>query len=304
MKQKKTMILLAVVLITLVAVYIGLKCWNQHMEEEKEKQEEEQKLSIVDAEELSSISYTDGDSEMSFVKQDGIWYDESDRGIRISQDAADMLETAITDLTASRELEEPDALGDYGLENALYRIEYTDQEDTESVISVGNAVNDDYYATIGDTGKVYTISSDFISQLSFDLASFVENDTVPSIGSGNLKKVEVTENGKTTTFKEEDEIGQLAGGWGTISLTSCADYNVKEENLVNYGLDEEKRITAKATYKDSSTEEEKTFTVYIGSQDDSGSNRYVQVKDSNMVYIVGNSIIDNMITVSEEESAK
>ena len=304
MKQKKTMILLAVVLITLVAVYIGLKCWNQHMEETNEKQEEEQKLSIVDAEELISISYTDGDSEMSFVKQDGTWYEESDRGIRISQDAADMLETAITDLTASRELEEPDALGDYGLENALYRIEYTDQEDTESVISVGNAVNDDYYATIGDTGKVYTISSDFISQLSFDLASFVENDTVPSIGSGNLKKVEVTENGKTTTFKEEDENGQLAGGWGTISLTSCADYNVKEENLVNYGLDEEKRITAKATYKDSSTEEEKTFTVYIGSQDDSGSNRYVQVKDSNMVYIVGNSIIDNMITVSEEESAK
>ena len=37
MKQKKTMILLAVVLITLVAVYIGLKCWNQHMEEKKEK---------------------------------------------------------------------------------------------------------------------------------------------------------------------------------------------------------------------------------------------------------------------------
>ena len=73
---------------------------------------------------------------------------------------------------------------------------------------------------------------------------------------------------------------------------------------MNYGLDEEKRITAKATYKDSSTEEEKTFTVYIVSQDDSGSNRYVQVKDSNMVYIVGNSIIDNMITVSEEESAK
>ncbi|MGN1191533.1 MAG: DUF4340 domain-containing protein [Dorea sp.] len=304
MKQKKTMILLAVVLITLVAVYIGLKCWNQHMEEKKEKQAEEQKLSIVDAEELSSISYTDGESEMSFVKQDGTWYDESDRGIRISQDAADMLETAITDLTASRELEEPDALGDYGLENALYTIEYTDQDDTESVISVGNAVNDDYYATIGDTGKVYTISSDFISQLSFDLASFVENDTVPSIGSGNLKKVEVTENGKTTTFKEENEIGQLAGGWGTISLTSCTDYNVKEENLVNYGLDEEKRITAKATYKDSSTEEEKTFTVYIGSQDDSGSNRYVQVKDSNMVYIVGNSIIDNMITVGEEESAK
>ena len=303
MKQKKIMILLAAILIMLFAVYLGLKCWNQHAEEEKEKQAEEQKLHIVDAEELTSFSYTDGESKMSFVKQNGTWYEEGDRGIRISQDAVDALEKTITDLTASRELEDPDAPGDYGLEDPLYTIEYTDQDDTESAVYVGNAVNDNYYATISDTGKVYVISSDLITQLSFDLASLVENDTVPSIGSGNLKKVEVTENGKTITFKEDDEIGQLAGGWGTISLTSCADYNVKEENLENYGLDEETRITAKATYKDSSTEEEKTFTVYIGSQDDSGSNRYVQVKDSNMVYIVGSSIIDNMITVSEEESA-
>lgn len=302
MKQKKTMILLAAVLIVLVVVYAGLKCWNQHVEEEKQA-EEEQKIKIVDAQELASFSYTDGESKMSFVKQEDTWYDEDDRGIRISQDVLNALEEAITDLTAVRELEDPDAMGDYGLDDALYTILFTEEDGTESAIYVGNAVNENYYATIGDTGKVYTISSDLITQLSFDLASLVENDTVPSVGSGNLQKVEVTESGKTTTFKEDDEIGQLAGGWGTISLTSCADYNVKEENLENYGLDEETRITAKATYKDSDTEEEKTFTVYIGRLDDSGANRYVQVKDSNMVYTVGSSIIDNMITVSEEESA-
>ena len=77
---------------------------------------------------------------------------------------------------------------------------------------------------------------------------------------GNLKKVEVTQNGETTTYKKKKQRSELAGGWGTISLTQCADYNVKD--LAKYGLDEANRITVTATYKDSTSGDKKTCTVY------------------------------------------
>ncbi len=55
---------------------------------------------------------------------------------------------------------------------------------------------------IEDSDAVYTISGTLVSDLVFDLSSLTENDTLPSISSGNLKKVEVTQNGKTTTYKK------------------------------------------------------------------------------------------------------
>ena len=81
----------------------------------------------------------------------------------------------------------------------------------------------------------------------------------------------------------------------TISLTQCADYNVK--NLAKYGLDEANRITVTATYKDSTSGDKKTCTVYIGNENE--DNRYVQLKDSNMVYEVGSSIVENMMSVDK-----
>ena len=134
-----------------------------------------------------------------------------------------------------------------------------------------------------------------VSDLVFDLSSLTENDTLPSISSGNLKKVEVTQNGETTTYKKKKQRSELAGGWGTISLTQCADYNVK--NLAKYGLDEANRITVTATYKDSTSGDKKTCTVYIGNENE--DNRYVQLKDSNMVYEVGSSIVENMMSVDK-----
>ena len=43
--------------------------------------------------------------------------------------------------------------------------------------------------------KVYTISDDLPYSMDFDLSGYIQTDTVPAISSGNLKKVEVTENG-------------------------------------------------------------------------------------------------------------
>ena len=67
--------------------------------------------------------------------------------------------------------------------------------------------------------------------------------------------------------------------------------------LAKYGLDEANRITVTATYKDSTSGDKKTCTVYIGNEN--GDNRYVQLKDSNMVYEVGSSIVENMMSVDK-----
>lgn len=295
MKQKKTMLIMVIVLAVLLALYGGLKAWNSHSEKQKKAKADKEKVSLVDVKSLKSFAYESGGSKMSFTKNDGEWVYDEDDGVRLNQSTIKSTAKEITGLTAVRKLSDPDEKADYGLDSSDYTVTYTARDGTKGTIEIGDAAGDNYYAMIQDSDAVYTISSTLVSDLVFDLSSLTENDTLPSISSGNLKKVEVTQNGETTTYKKKKQRSELAGGWGTISLTQCADYNVKD--LAKYGLDEANRIAVTATYKDSTSGDKKTCTVYIGNEN--GDNRYVQLKDSNMVYEVGSSIVENMMSVDK-----
>lgn len=299
MKQKKAMILLAGTLIVLAGCYAGLKIYNSHVEEEEEAKAEAEKIYLVQEDGLTSISYTDGESQMAFVQEDEVWYYDSDREIPIDAGVVEQITGTVSSLTAVRELEEPDDLADYGLTDPSYTVQYVTEDGEEGTIDVGSMTGDNYYAKLEGSDTVYTITDDLVYGLSFELTDFVENDTVPSISSGNLTKVTVTENGSETEYTEDEDLAELAGGWGTLSLTDLADCHVTEDTLGDYGLEEADRIQAVASYTDSTTEEEETFTVYIGGTDEDGSNRYVMVDGSILVYRVSSDIVGNMITAED-----
>ena len=189
MKKNKLVILL-IILVALIAVYLGLSTYNKKAEERKAAEEEAEQIKLVDVDTLESLSYTDGSRTMNLTCNDGTWYYDEDQEVPLNQGTIEEMVSAITDLTAVRELEDPDELEDYGLTDPLYTIKYTEEDDDAiHTILVGDTTGENYYVTIGDTEKVYTIDSTLVGVLYFDLGDIVEYDDVPSIGSGNLKKV-------------------------------------------------------------------------------------------------------------------
>ncbi len=296
MRQKKSMIMLIMVLIVLLVVYAALSQWNKKTEE-KEAMETVQ---LVEEDSLSTFRYTDGQTTMSFIKENNIWYYKEDKEIPMSQNTVEHLSQMVTGLTAVRELKNPDALEDYGLKEPAYTIWYTAGEEDVPVY-IGNMTGENYYVSVGDTGKVYTITNELVQSLKFDLSEMVEHDTVPNISSGNLVKVEVGGNAEDAVYETEDELAELAGGFGVLSFTNCADYHVTDDNLGSYGLDEGSRITVSATYTDADSKDEQIFTVYIGSEATDGANRYVMKEGSKMVYLVGKEVVSNMTTVGDED---
>ena len=296
-KKKKTIILLVMILLLVVANGVA-SAWNDKSEKKKEKEAEASKIYLTDAGDITAYSYSDGNQNMSFTKADDAWEYDEDNEIPVNQDTVQSTADAIRQMEAVRELENPDQLSDYGLDKPSYTIQFQDNDGVTTEILIGNGAGENYYATVGDSGKVYTISSDFQNYLQFDLTNLVQYDTVPSIGSGNLKNVTITENGTDTVYEDDDQVGELAGGFGTLSLTDCVNYHASTEDLVEYGLDEGQRITAKAIYTDSS-DKEQTFTAYLGKTDDAGENRYVMVEGSDMVYRISETVAQNMISIEE-----
>lgn len=310
MKGKKKLIILTLILLILLAVFFALRAFNAAEEEKKEQEEEATQIQLVEMSNLSAISYEYESEQFTFEKQDGAWVFADEPEVTLSQDTVETLETEITGLTAVRSLEDTDELSDYGLEDAQYTIKVENEDGDSYTIYIGNGVDSDYYLTLNDKTNIYTGGSGLVSALQYDKKHFVQNDTLPSIGTDNIKKVTIegsVENDavyKKSNDEDEDALATILGGYGAISLGDCEDYNVTtNKELKQYGLNKKSRIAVTLKYteddEDTGDTETKEFTLYIGSTDDSGSYRYIQAEGSDIINIVSYDTANNLLNISE-----
>ena len=294
MKKKKGPLILIGVLVLLLILYFALSTWNKKQDS---KEEETVKVTDLKTSEITGVKYDLGTGEMNFEKDGDTWYYTADKDFPLRQSYPKTVADAMLQLSADRELEDADALEEYGLDHPTYTVTLTDEDGTVTTIKVGNATGNDYYATVDDTEKVYTIPATSLDDIQTELDQIAQLDTYPSIGSGNLKKEVITQNGETTTYDSENEdqaedVAAVAGGLGAVKLSEAADYSVDDADLAGYGLDATSRITVEVTY--TSDDEDQTMTLYIGGENGSGD-RYVMINDSRIVYLISDEICKNIL---------
>lgn len=280
MKKKKGPLILICVLVLLLILYFVLSTWNKKQDS---KEEETVKVTDLKTSKITGVKYDLGTGEMNFEKDEDTWYYTADKDFPLRQSYPKTVADAMGQLNADRELEDADAL--------------TDEDGTVTTIKVGNATGNDYYATVDDTEKVYTIPATSLDDIQTELDQIAQLDTYPSIGSGNLKKEVITQNGETITYDSENEdqaedVAAVAGGLGAATLSEVADYSVDDTDLTGYGLDETSKITVEVTY--TSDDEDQTMTLYIGGENGSGD-RYVRINDSRIVYLISDEICNNIL---------
>ncbi|SHK73861.1 DUF4340 domain-containing protein [Hespellia stercorisuis] len=300
-KNTKVMAGLLGALILLVVVYFGITAWNNKQQEKKDAKAEAEKIYVTDVAEVTEVTYDAGSGALSFAKEDDDWHYADNKDYPLDQSYVKTIADTFGKLEADRELTDGDSLADYGLEQPAYQVQLTGSDGTKSVVYIGNATGDYYYVTVDDTKKVYTVSASVVSDIQHTLEDMTKLDTFPTIGSGNLTKVEITENAKTTVYDvsnddDTESIAAVAGGLGAVSLDTVAVYPDQELDLAKYGLDEAKRITEKVTY--TSDDKEQTYTFYIGSEDGAG-NRYLMVQDSDIVYTITTAVCSNVLNQGE-----
>ena len=230
------------------------------------------------------------------------WIYMEDLDFPLAQQYPEEMKNTFEKLEVKRELKDGDELSAYGLDEPQYQVTLTDQDGTETTLYFGNAVDDGYYLTVDDTKTVYTVGN-VIDVFQHSLEEMAQLDEYPNIGSGNLKKETITQNGGTTTYDSENEddaeaIVAVAGGLGAVKLSSAADYSVADADLAKYSLDETARITVEAVYTEN--DKENVLRLYIGGDDGSG-NRYVMMNDSRIVYLISEEICDNILNAGEEQ---
>ena len=145
MKQKKTLQILLLVFAGLIVLYTGV---NLYQKQQSYKEDSDQTM-VSDLKSLTSISYNNNGTTLSFIKQNGKWYYTKNKKYPITQSSLESLASTFQKVEAVRELKNADALSDYGLDKPTYTVSVKDKTGKSMTYYIGNATNDSE-----DSGKV------------------------------------------------------------------------------------------------------------------------------------------------------
>lgn len=324
MKRGKRLLILAAVLVVVTAaaaaaVYL--------LPDEDLQEYEPIQLLSFDAADAQSLSYTYDGESVELVNNGGTWEYALDGDFPLDGGYVDSMLASLSSLTATQEITAPEDTEQYGLDEPVLTVTVT--ADTETTLTFGDETDmgGERYVSTGD-GNVYLVDSAITDPFSYGLYDLIECEPIPDMSDTLSFTVEsstqyytiehITEDAPAYTdyyewFLVKDEgyltlsttsaRGVVSGITG-VSWLECVCYAATDEDLAGYGLDSP---AARATVLYAYTEEdedgeeqefEATFTLELGEYCEDGV--YARIADSDMVYVVDASALDNLLDLTPE----
>ena len=254
----------------------------------------------LDPEKVTNIGWKYSDA-VSFTKTENGWVNDADSAFPVDVSCLENMLKALTEVGASKTIEKPADLNQYGLQHPFCSITVTVDGTTHNLaIGDQNSFNGVRYFSIGD-GNVYLVENSIAASFNFGPEGALLMETIPELsGITSLKVTTKSRNYEIVYEKDSSKAYSSHYTWfmddkfldteNTLALLSvlqnlewrsCADYNATE--LAQYGLDAPEAV-ATVTYSG------KTFVLELGKEVEKGV--YARLAGSNMVYLVDDDVLD------------
>ena len=174
-KKKNSLIAMAVVLILLVAAFIGIKQYNKVQANKEPEDTSTFAVNDLIADDITTVSYSYEGETFDFVKDGDTWYAVSDRELSLTQYRIKALATYMAPLTAERQIDDISDLAEYGLKLPSQTITVSTGSE-EFTINVGdyNSLTDKYYVAIPGENRVYMVDSYTIGRYQVTLEDLID----------------------------------------------------------------------------------------------------------------------------------
>lgn len=333
-RNKKLLLLLGILVVLSLAAFGAVKLSSNTPEESSA---ETVTAFSADTESVTALKWTYLDNTLSFLYTDGQWIDEERTDFPLEQNSLDSILSTFCDITATRAIDTPEDLAEYGLDTPTYAVTVT--TDGEYTLNFGNTTSTgDIYMEVGE-GTVYLVDGSLVNSLVSSRYALVEKESIPSMTSVTSFSVETEQrtleiayltddhfcyNDAYVWFLREDDTYTVLDNELTedfiyhitnLSWGDCVEVGADRDSLAEYGLTSPtvsvavgyEKTTQQATnevdedgntvYETVTTEE--AFVLEIG--DAAGSGYYARIKDSHMVYLIDESIVNAMRYTTREE---
>lgn len=256
MKNRKKALIIAIICLAAAAVLYLLVVKLSQKSEEADSSDDALVISSVDSDQITAISYEKDGKSLSFMKEDGTWYDAGDKSFPVDQDSLTTMTNALGAVSATRKLDSPEDLSEYGLDSPVLTVRYTASDGKEAEFTVGDtndAAGGSYLKISGDDA-VYLVASDFADTFNSDIYQLADMESFPTITSDSITDINVKsgshtleikndsdggrtvlENGEEKENCAESSVTQFINTVTGITFKSHVEYNCKD--LSKYGLD-------------------------------------------------------------------
>ncbi len=263
MKKKRGLTAAIIILILLLAVYFILK--NSNLGEEEQSTVETKTVFQADADDISELTVEQGENQYTFQKEEDTWIYTGEDGFPLDTDELENKAAAITSVTATTIIENPENLEDYGLDSPSVKISVKTVDGETETLEVGNentAVSGCYVTVNGDDSNVYLVDSLVKTSMEFDISDLAQMEEIPSITGSTVKHVNIQgpngtkqlgEDGNSETgwsFTETDGSVSAAGSslvqdyMGQFTSLSWSSFvSANAEDLSQYGLENPTKVT-------------------------------------------------------------
>lgn len=340
MKRYKRVLILAAVLVVACIATFAL---SQYEEEQEQIRTSDEIIMQIPSENVLSVSWDySGGGGLVFNKTDNGWKYQDDEAFPVSEEKVmDILEH-FESYGVTFVIEDVTDYSQYGLDEPECTLHLATAERSYD-IKMGNfsKMDEQRYIDIGD-GNVYLVSEDPVDYVSSSLSNMILHDDTPGFekvvditfaGSENYTIVRTDES--TNTYNPEDDIYFVEQDGKTVPLDTAsvrtflntitsldlltyASYNVSEEELKTFGLDDPMlSVTVNYTYTGDDDETlSDTCVIHISENPEeraaSDANvaegntatavtKYVRIGDSQIVYTMDDTDFAILKAVSYDD---
>lgn len=253
MRKKK--ITLCVLLAVFAVVSITAVLVSRHEEKVEQIKNSGETISAIPTDSVTALSWTNEDGTFSFTKYDTWTYDD-DPAFPVDEEKINELLSQFEDFAAAFVIDDVEDYAQYGLDEPVCTINVTADEESYTVeLGDFSKMDEQRYISIGDS-KAYLVSHDPLDEFGAVLRDMIRDDTIPSFDTA--KQITFTgAESYTITYDETgtsicaddvyftdgkpldtDNVNEWLTAFISLDLTDYVSYNVTDEELQTFGLDE------------------------------------------------------------------
>lgn len=312
MKRKKTLIILCASLLVICGAIVAVNAVEKHVDSINTIDET---VISVDEDKLTSVSWTNEEGEVTFVKEEDEWKYSGDEDFPVSQILFSAFLDNFEDVRASFIIEDVEDYEQYGLADPEHTITFhTEEGDTVITTGTYSTMDEKRYICV-DGGTVYLVETDIAENLESVRDDFLDNDKIPYFYQ--VKNIKITTD-ETLDIIYDDEgeyiyttnydyylvsgdeykpvsttnMNSLINNITNETYTDYVTYKASEDDLSDYGFDDpdltiyiqgdkySEYTTEQLSDEDEISEAE--FTIYFVHKDD--ETVYLHVDGSKIIY--------------------
>ncbi len=333
MRRNKKLLIMLSLLVCLVAAALLQKLFFPADEEDgtADTGEAEVLYTIVETSEenVTALSFTKNESELSFKKEGDSWYTGNTARVKCDAEIVASMVKAVAGLSGSNMLENVSAekRSEYGFDTPTLSVKLSAGNNNITLLFGSyNKIAERYYIcdkNIPDT--VYTVDSSVYEAFSYELGELLIHDTLPEISADSINKITLgditlekiktpteeneqgyilsatrTENGKSADYSHAElyRMAEDISEWSTDNFVEFnegdgSEYGFTEPILLTVNYEERKELEAEGAgggYIDT----EKELSLILGKKDEDGLYFFKVSENSPLIYKLPTSVISEI----------